>query len=162
MYKYYIEILSKNKYVPKLLNIIKQMVNKKTIWLVLMYCEISTVDNFNKVLAEMIKHAFPAYAFREQKRYLYRHLVKLRSMILHSFISRLQDLNACLEELPPDTEGQETAPLPADKIMDIIYHTIPTTWKNKIIEQGFNNTQETAPLPADESMDIIYHTMPTT
>ena len=99
---------------------------------------IRTIDNFNKVLAEMTKHAFPAYAFREQKRYLRRHLVKPRSMKLRSFISRLQELNAYLEEFPPDTDGQETAPLPADEIMDIIYHSMPTTWKNKMIEQGFN------------------------
>ena len=45
--------------------------------------------------------------------------------------------------IPPDTEGQETAPLPADKIMDIIYHSIPTTWKNKMIEQGFNYADST-------------------
>ena len=36
---------------------------------------IYTVDNFNKVLAEMTKHTFPAYAFREQKKYLRSHLV---------------------------------------------------------------------------------------
>ena len=36
---------------------------------------IRTVDNFNKVLAEMTKHAFPAYTFREQKRYLCRYLL---------------------------------------------------------------------------------------
>ena len=36
---------------------------------------IGKVDNFNKVLAEMTNDAFPAYAFREQKRYLRRHLV---------------------------------------------------------------------------------------
>ena len=68
---------------------------------------ICTIDNFNKVLAEMIKHAFPAYAFCKQKRYLRRHLNKPRSMKLHSFISRLQELNAYLEEFPPDIEGQE-------------------------------------------------------
>ena len=28
---------------------------------------IHTVDNFNKVLLEMTKHPFPAYAFREVK-----------------------------------------------------------------------------------------------
>ena len=72
----------------------------------------------------MTKHAFPAYAFREQKKYLLRHLVKPRSMKLRSFISRLQ-------------EGQGNASLLANKIMDIIYHSIPTTWKNKKIEQGF-------------------------
>ena len=36
---------------------------------------IRTFVNFNKVLAEMTKHVFPAYAFCEQKRYLHRHLV---------------------------------------------------------------------------------------
>ena len=82
----------------------------------------------------MTKHAFPAYAFREQKRYLRRHLVSPRTIKLCSFISRLQELNAYLEEFPPDTEGQETAPLSADEIMDIIYHSMPTTWKNKMIE----------------------------
>ena len=47
-------------------------------------------------------------------------------------------MNTYLEEFPPDTEGQETAPLPADEIMDIIYHSMPTTWKYKIIETGFD------------------------
>ena len=38
---------------------------------------IRTVDNFNKVLAGMTKHNFPAYAFCERKRYSRRHLVNL-------------------------------------------------------------------------------------
>ena len=66
------------------------------------------------------------------------HLVKPRSMTLYSFISRLQELNAYLEEFSFVTEGQETAPLSVDEIMDIIYHSMPTTWKNKMIEHGFN------------------------
>ena len=45
--------------------------------------------------------------------------------------------------IPPDTEGQETALLPEDNIMDIIYHSMPITWKNKMIEQGFNDTEPT-------------------
>ena len=96
------------------------------------------VNNFNKVLAEMTKHAFPAYASCKQKRYLHRHLVKPRSMKLCSFISRLQELNAYLEEFLPDTKGQETAHLPVDEIMNIIYHSMPITKKNKMIEHGFN------------------------
>ena len=104
---------------------------------------ICTVDNFNKVLLSMTQHVFPAYAFCEQKRYMHRHLVKPRNMKLHSFISRLQELNAYLEEFLPDTKGQETAPLPADEIMDIIYHSMPSTWKNKMIEQGFNYSDST-------------------
>ena len=104
---------------------------------------IPTVDNFNKVLVEMTEHAFPVYTFCKQKRYLCRHLVKPRSMKLLSFISRLQELNAYLKEFPPDTDNQETAALPVDKIMDIIYHSISTMWKNKMIEQGFNYADST-------------------
>ena len=57
---------------------------------------ICMVNNFNKVLLEMIKYAFPAYAFREQKRYVHRHLIKPRSMKLRRFINRPQELNAYL------------------------------------------------------------------
>ena len=99
---------------------------------------IRTVYNFNNVLAEMTKHANPAYASRKQKRYLHRHLIKPKNMKLSTFISRLQELNAYLEEFPPDAEGQVTTSLPVDEIMDIIYQSMPTTWKNKMIEQGFN------------------------
>ena len=64
-------------------------------------------------------------------------------MKLRGFISWLQELNAYLEEFQPDSEGQETASLPADGIMDIIYHSMPITWKNKMIEQGFNYADST-------------------
>ena len=91
----------------------------------------------------MNKREFPAYAFCDQKRYLRRHLVKPRSMKLHNFPSRLQKLNAYLEEFPPDTEGQENAPLSEDEIMDIIYHSMSITWKNKMIEQCVNYADST-------------------
>ena len=45
-------------------------------------------------------------------------------MKLRSFIIMLEEMNVCLKEFPPDTKGQETAPLPADKIMDIMYHSM--------------------------------------
>ena len=64
-------------------------------------------------------------------------------MKLLRFISRLLELNSHLEEFLPDIEGQETTPLPADEIMDIIYHSMPITWKNKMIEQGFNYADST-------------------
>ena len=91
---------------------------------------IRTVDNFNKVLLKMTKHAFTAYAFYKQKRYLCRHLAKPRSMKLRSFNSRLQELNASFKG-------------PADEIMDIIYNSMPTSWKNKMIEQGFKHADST-------------------
>ena len=97
---------------------------------------IRTIDKFNKVLLEITKHPFfSIYDFRQQKRYLCRHLVKSTSMKLSNFICRLQELNACLAEFPSDTEGQEIESLPADEIMDIIYHCMPTMWKNKMIKE---------------------------
>ena len=118
-------------------------VAKATFNQVAMDTGIHTVDNFNKVQAEMTKHAFLACAFCKQKRYPRRHLVKPRSMKLCSFVSRLRELNAYLEEFPPDTEGKETTPLPTDEIMDIFYHSMPTMRKNKMIEQGFNYADST-------------------
>ena len=38
---------------------------------------IPNADNCNKVLAEITKHAFPAYAFCEQKRYLRNYVASL-------------------------------------------------------------------------------------
>ena len=72
-----------------------------------------------------------------------RHLTKPRSIKLCSCISRLQELIAYLAEFSPDTEGQETVHLPADEIMDIIYDSMLTTQKNKMIEQGFNYADST-------------------
>ena len=94
---------------------------------------ICTDKNFNKVLAEITKHVFLAYAYREQKRYLSRHLAKPRSMILYNFVSRLQELNTYLEDFPPDAPEQEPEPLSTDKIMEIIYHSMSTMWKYKMI-----------------------------
>ena len=56
----------------------------------------------------------------------------------HESKGRLQELNAYLEKFLLDTEGQETASLSADEIMDIIYQSMSTTWENKMIEQDFN------------------------
>ena len=95
---------------------------------------IPKVGYFNKILAEITKYSFPAYAFREQKRYLNMHHIKLRIMKLCSFVSRLQELNTYSGELTPDALVQETSPFSTDELMDIIYHSMPIKWKNKMIE----------------------------
>ena len=92
----------------------------------------------------MTKRAFPTYTFCKLKRYLCRHIIKPRSVKLCDFLNRLQELNAYLGELPPDTLGQETVPLHTDKVMDTTCHSILTTWKNKIIEEALNSVESTA------------------
>ena len=70
-------------------------------------------------------------------------------MKLHIFVSRLQELNICLAEFPPDTEGQETASLSRDKIIGMIYHFMLATWKNNMIQQDFNYTNSTVKVVTD-------------
>ena len=53
-------------------------------------------------------------------------------MKIHSFSSRLQELNAYLAEFCPDTEGQKIKPFATDEIMDIIDYSMFTTWKNRL------------------------------
>ena len=53
-------------------------------------------------------------------------------------------MNDYLEEFPLGIEGQETTPLPADEIMEVLYHSMPSTWKNKMIGQGFIYANSTA------------------
>ena len=50
-----------------------------------------------------------------------------------------QELNMYLREFSPDTPGQEILPLPMDKIIYIIYNSMPTTWKNKKSEKDFKH-----------------------
>ena len=50
---------------------------------------IRTDDKFNKLQAEITKHAFLVYNFCEQKHYLHRNQIKPRSKKQRSFIGRL-------------------------------------------------------------------------
>ena len=52
-------------------------------------------------------------------------------------------MNTYLEDYHPDTEQQGTAPLPTEEIMDIIYHSMSTTLKDNMIEEGLNHADST-------------------
>ena len=54
-------------------------------------------------------------------------------------IHTVDNLNKVLLEMAK----HETAPLPADEIMNIIYHSMPTMRENKMIEQGCNYADST-------------------
>ena len=60
-------------------------------------------------------------------------------MKLHTFVSRPHEVSTYLGEFPPDTPGQETELLSIYEVIDIIYHSMSTMWKNIIIKQGFND-----------------------
>ena len=93
-------------------------------------------DNFNKVLMKVTEHTFQSYAFCKWKRCIFRHMIVPWSIKLSTFISRLQKLNKYFEGFLHSTSGQEIFPLPMDEIMDMIYHSMSTTWKNMMIGQS--------------------------
>ena len=74
------------------------------------------------------------HIYHEQKKCICQHLIKPRRVKVHTFISRLQELNTYLGKFPPYIEGQETVSLPTDEIMAIMH---------QMIEQGFNYANPT-------------------
>ena len=67
---------------------------------------ICTVDNFNKAIIELTKHIFSTCTFCKQKGCLHRHLLKPRSIKLHTSIIRLQELNDTLRNFHLTYQGK--------------------------------------------------------
>ena len=59
-------------------------------------------------------------------------------MKVSTFTTRLLQLNTYLAYIPPDCAGQTVTPLPEDDVKEILYQTMPNTWKKKMVEQGYN------------------------
>ena len=97
-----------------------------------------TVANFTSVVDIMTAHIFPTYTNHDQRQYMQRYLRKPPEMKVRTFTTRLLQLNAYLANFPPDWAGQTVNPIPADNVKEILYHTMPNTWKKKMVEQGYN------------------------
>ena len=59
-------------------------------------------------------------------------------MKVHTFTTRLLQLNTYLAYFPPVREGQTVTPFPEDDVKEILYHTMPNMWKKKMVEKGYN------------------------
>ena len=57
---------------------------------------------------------------------------------VQSFMTRLIQLNKCSRHFPPNHPRQLVTSLPDDNIKEIFYHTLPNTWKKKMVEQGYD------------------------
>ena len=97
-----------------------------------------TVSNFTTVVATMTVHIFPVLAYKDQKLYIYRNLRKPKTMKVHTFTTRLIQLNNYLPYFPPDHVGQIVTALPDDEVKEILYNTMPNSWSKKTIKQGHN------------------------
>ena len=91
-----------------------------------------TAGNFTTVMATMTVYIFPVLAYQDQKQYMYRYLRKPKKIQVHTFTSRLLQLNNYLPYFPPDYIGQMVTALPADEVKEILYHTMPNSWRKKM------------------------------
>ena len=87
--------------------------------------DISTVDNLNKVIMKMTNHRIFKICFSQTK------------VVLTQVPNQIQD-HSLVGEFSPDTPGQVNVLYLTDEIMDFIYQSMLTMWKNKMIEQVFN------------------------
>ena len=97
-----------------------------------------TMGNFITVMATMTVHIFPILAYQDQKQYMYRHLRKPKTIKVHTFTTRLVQLNNCLPYFPLDCVGQTVTALSDDEVKEILYHAKPDSWRKKTTEQRYN------------------------
>ena len=83
----------------------------------------------------MTVHVLSTYAYCIQRQFMQRNLRKPSHMKVRVFNTRL---GRVLTLFLPDCPGQLVTSLPDDDIKEIFYHAMPNTWKNKIVEQGYN------------------------
>ena len=97
-----------------------------------------TVGNFTTIMATMTVHIYPVLAYQDQKQYMYRYIRKIKTMKVLTFTTRLIQLNNYLPYFLPDCVGLMFTALPDDEVKKILYHTMPNSWRKKMIEQGYN------------------------
>ena len=59
-------------------------------------------------------------------------------MRISALTMRLMQLSTYLSYFPPYCSGQQVAPLSDNEVKRILYHTMPSSWKKKIVELGYN------------------------
>ena len=86
----------------------------------------------SKVITEMAKHTFPVCTFPSRKGTYIGTYLNLGACTYIPSLVDFKKLNGYLGKFTPDAPGQDTKPLPMDKDMNIIYHYISVTMKNRM------------------------------
>ena len=100
------------------------------------------VANFDTALKAMTKNIFPTHAYHEQKCYLGRYLKKLTYMKVRKLVFSTVELNSFFVHFPSEI-GENCESLQDDEVKEIIYHSLPSSWRKQIILQGFNYVEQT-------------------
>jgi hypothetical protein len=97
--------------------------------------EEESAENFQVSLNALAAHIFPQRALRTQKRYMRRFMRKKPDISIRTYVARVNEINAMLDEFPPHFANQA---LPEDEILDILEFGIPATWQKIMTVQGFD------------------------
>jgi hypothetical protein len=82
------------------------------------------------------EHVFPKDALRRQRFYLRRNVHLTRNLTISEFLARFTEINEYLTQFPP-FDGDEQK-LSEEELIEIVYSTIPKTWRCKLMDLGFD------------------------
>ena len=85
---------------------------------------------------------FKSTDYRDQKTYMRRYMVKPRSLSIRPYVARVRELNAYLEHFPTGNVNVEATSLGEDEIKDILFHSIPKSWQQHMVKQGYSYQEE--------------------
>ena len=66
-----------------------------------------------------------------------RYVIKPDDLKVLNFIGRIQQINTYLSKFPTEQNEGITAPLSEDKPKDILFHGLPSSWKDEMTLQDF-------------------------
>jgi len=99
-----------------------------------------TIAHFKSTMEQVITDQFPRQSLILQKRFMRRALRKPRDIKIRAFYNRLIEINERLNNFPPHGENQK---LNNVELLEIAQYAIPTSWYNKMVEQGFEPISHT-------------------
>lgn len=99
-----------------------------------------TLESFRRVTHALAEYFLPVRALLLQKRYMRRYLLKPRVCKIREYVSRLHKLNAYLPKSPPYLENQQFSD---EELLEILEHSLPTSWQHQMTVQGMSSTQHT-------------------
>ena len=101
-------------------------------------CPSCTVSIFTTVMATMTMHIFPLNVQQDPIKYLCKYLRKPMDIKVHTFITRLVQLNNYLPYFPPNCMELIVKAISDDKVEGILYRKMLKLWRKNMNKQGYN------------------------
>ena len=95
-------------------------------------------NNFKLVIKDLASYVFKSTDYWDQKTYMRRYMVKPRSLSIRPYVARVRELNSYLEHFPTGNVNVEATSLGEDEIKDVLFHSIPKSWQQHMVKQGYS------------------------